>query len=432
LSYNDVNILRDQQGMPIPQYFNSLTGQFEPLEGAEGASNIKSIQKKFRESFSGASLDSNKWVIVQTGTGMTVSQAAGELSIVSGTTINQETIIESIETFTVPFRAMFGLMLSQRVANQEFRIEMVSVDGNGVVDGQFAASWLFDATIATQGKYEVQSGGLARLASGASTIISTAAYSIKEIELFADEAWFHDRAMDSSAGRSSSYVRHQQIPDPNKLYKIRIRAKNLAVAPTTTTLKFQYCTVIDYSELTTEITASRGGAAAGMAMPVQVANTPAMTVSGNPAMQGVAAHDAVVSGNPVLIGAYAHDTGQAVVSAAGDVARLRTNLVGELATFIQPVGIQANAWNNIAVLAAGVSTAIDIRYNQKASIFGNVSAATNLTIQYSQDNVNWYDSETIINIAATGNFGRTIDIAARYIRLKSSAAVTITATIAGK
>ena len=238
----------------------------------ENAFGVRSTQKKFRDSFAAGVLDTSKWQIVQTGSGQAISQSSGVLSITSGTTVNAETILLSKETFTVPFRAMFGYMMSQRIANTEVYLELVSFnESTGAADDQFGAGWRLEGTSATTGRYQVWSGGLSRLDT-TGTIATSASYSIKEIECFTDETWFHDRAMDSTAGRTASWVRHQQIPDPNRLYKIRIRVKNLGTAPaSSTTLSLQYITVVDYAELTTEITASRGAASAGMGMPVILA-----------------------------------------------------------------------------------------------------------------------------------------------------------------
>ena len=94
------------------------------------------------------------------------------------------------------------------------------------------------------------------------------------------------------------------------------------------------------------------------------------------------------------------------------------------------VGTQGNAWNAAAVLAGGVSASIDCQYTPFISVFGNVTGgATTLTVQFSQDNVNFYDAESTV---ANGDFSVSNTYAARYIRLKSSNARTITATIAGK
>ncbi len=99
--------------------------------------------------------------------------------------------------------------------------------------------------------------------------------------------------------------------------------------------------------------------------------------------------------------------------------------------FAVPIGSQANAWNNVAVVNGTTSASIDCQYNTTISIFGTVSANLNpLRIQASQDNVNFYTITTLS--LATGNWGTTISFGARYIRLQASQSATITATIAGK
>jgi hypothetical protein len=361
--------------MSIQEALQLLASGFDK---ENGMSRIQSTQKKFRDSFATPQLDTNNWNLVQTGAGQTVTQSAGVLTIAAGTTANAETIIESVETFTIPFRSMFGFMLSQRIANQEFYLELVSVNPDTLVpDGLHLAAWRLDGTTATTGIYEVAAGGLPKLASGATTINTTASYSIKEIECFADETWFHDRAMDSTSGRSGSWVRHQQIPYPTALYKVRIRVKNLGTAPATNTnFQLQYITVIDYAELTTEITASRGAAAAGMSMPVQVANTPAVsgTVTANMAAN------------------------------AGIGATSATNL-GASATYT-------------ATTVDGGSSAQP--YNRYRVMVGHTAGSTpaHLTFEQSTDNVTWRETHRI-PIPSDGQV-RTFEFAinARYVRAK--------------
>jgi hypothetical protein len=115
----------------------------------------------------------------------------------------------------------------------------------------------------------------------------TSNYGLLELELFADEIWYHARAMDSTNGRSASWVRHQQIPDPNTIFKIRIRAVNKSTAPaSTTTLGINFVHVMDYAELTAEITAGRGITASGQGLyatvggTVSIGNTP--TINARP------------------------------------------------------------------------------------------------------------------------------------------------------
>jgi hypothetical protein len=49
---------------------------------------------------------------------------------------------------------------------------------------------------------------------------------VLELEPTNDECYFHGRLLDTTAARSNSYVRHQQIPEPNALYRFRIRVRN--------------------------------------------------------------------------------------------------------------------------------------------------------------------------------------------------------------
>lgn len=235
---------------------------------------VKSVQKKFRDSFGGSSLDATKWDS-SIGTGGTIGVAGGVVTIGSGTTASAETSITTKEVFSVPFRVSIGFTLSQRIANQTFIVEAISVDpATGVPDGQHAAAFVFDGTTATSGKYRVQNSGLAALDSAAVTMPTTASGGIFEIEPFADECWFHGGTLDSTNGRANSYRRHQQIPDPNAVYKIRLRWVNGGTAPASSTnAVVQFVAVQDYAELTAEITAGRGQAVAGQAIGVNVIGT---------------------------------------------------------------------------------------------------------------------------------------------------------------
>lgn len=242
---------------------------------------VKSVQTKFRDGFNGPALDTTKWDSV-IGSGGTISVSSGTITLGSGTTANAETYILSREMFTVPFKLSFGFTLSQRIANQSFLVECVSVDPKTrIPDGLHCVALLFDGTTATLAKYRVQNGGLTPLDSAATAIPTTASGSYYEIEPFCDEAWFHGGSLDSTNARSNSYRRHQQIPDPNAYYKIRVRWLNGGVSPASNTNAiFQFVACQDYAELTAEITAGRGQSVAGQAIGVQVTNP--VAISGNP------------------------------------------------------------------------------------------------------------------------------------------------------
>jgi hypothetical protein len=92
---------------------------------------------------------------------------------------------------------------------------------------------------------------------------------------------------------------------------------------------------------------------------------------------------------------------------------------------------QFKIWNN-SVLATTNQPSLAYNSNFKSSLFtfyGDASGATILTIQLSNDNVNWYNTQTTYTISAAGNFGFSYQGIFNYVRLLSSAAITITTFI---
>jgi hypothetical protein len=323
---------------------------YDPIEDML---KVKSMQKKWRDSFGGAGLDPNKWTS-QVAAGGSIGVSGGVLTLASGANANDESWVLSTETFTIPFRVSVGLTLSQRIANQAFYVEAVSINrDSGLPDGLHMLGLLFDGATATQAKYEVQTGGLTRLTSAASTFPTTASAGVYEVEAFTDEAWFHGGALDATTGRANSYRRHQQIPDPNGLYKLRLRWLNGATAPASSTSAIvQFIAVQDYAELTAEITAGRGQGVAGQAIAVQVTGG----VSGNAALfvQGATARNTVAQ-NPVVVGGIAVTANPSVVVTGRGVEFL-TTLVG--AQIVKPFSIPELDWSFVGPIA-GLTTAAD-------------------------------------------------------------------------
>jgi hypothetical protein len=216
---------------PYRLRFTNDKGDSTELPGFDSSDDmvkVKSIQKKFRDSWTRPLAD--QWDVVSSGT-TTATTSGGLLTIASGTGAGSYVELLSKETFTIPFRAMIALGTSgARQANNHHIVEALSVDPvTGAPDGKH--SLFIDiggaaSTTITNMLYYVQNGGLAPLASATSTILTTGSYSILELEPFSDECYFHSRGMDSTGGRSNSYVRHQQIPDPTAVYKLRIRSMN--------------------------------------------------------------------------------------------------------------------------------------------------------------------------------------------------------------
>lgn len=73
-----------------------------------------------------------EFTLLQTGSGMTVNQSAGNLVITTGTTANSETVIRSIDTFSGSLLARLKVILSQRIANQTFRFELADLIGQAL------------------------------------------------------------------------------------------------------------------------------------------------------------------------------------------------------------------------------------------------------------------------------------------------------------
>lgn len=72
-------------------------------------------------------------IIGTVGTGMTVSQSASNLVIASGTTANQDTIVRLPDVIEPHgFRIAYQATLSQRIANNNFFVELVDVIGDGL------------------------------------------------------------------------------------------------------------------------------------------------------------------------------------------------------------------------------------------------------------------------------------------------------------
>ncbi len=255
--------------MPVENYIRNASGLFVPVSAtnplpmnltssdaaysaAEDSLKITSMQRKWRDDFPGNALNPGNWQVVQQGSEHAISVNNSALSMATGTAANTETIIRSTLVHTVPFRVMFIFYLSQRIANQEFYLEVTNASGT------MLAQWLFDGTGATTGKINSANGGIMG-SPGLVAIGNTGSYAITEIELFPDEVYFHARAADSTGARSGSFVRTRSTPDPNDLYYIQIRARNLGTAPTSsTTLHVDAVATQDIAELTAEITAGRG------------------------------------------------------------------------------------------------------------------------------------------------------------------------------
>lgn len=95
-------------------------------------------------------------------------------------------------------------------------------------------------------------------------------------------------------------------------------------------------------------------------------------------------------------------------------------------------GTEGNAWDGAGTGAGGNSAAVDVAGGSVVSIFGEVDGATDLSVWWSQDGTNFYQSGETISLAGAGDFGETFRVAAAFVRLQSSNDVIATATVANK
>lgn len=86
-------------------------------------------------------------------------------------------------------------------------------------------------------------------------------------------------------------------------------------------------------------------------------------------------------------------------------------------------------WNNVASGINGVSSSVNLSQKQQSNLtfYGVLSGATTLTLQFSNDNITYYDSQYSYNSVAGGDFGFNVQASPMYCRLKSTNNITITA-----
>lgn len=94
--------------------------------------NTKEIFKASFSNVISAGVDNNDFNLLRTGAGQTVSQSAGNLVLAAGTTANSETVIRSRKAFRGNIDLRYSAILSQRIANNNFFIELVDVIGDNL------------------------------------------------------------------------------------------------------------------------------------------------------------------------------------------------------------------------------------------------------------------------------------------------------------
>lgn len=227
---------------------------------------LTSTQKiVWRDDFPDSALSPDEWDVT-TGEGMTVSVANSVLTIAAGTTANSETIIKSKRKFTIPVLAMIIMQLSQRIVNQEIYFGLVNDSEDMIVhilhDGSQDGLCRANAYNSGSSAGAITSGGL-------NSSLSSRMY---EIEAFADSVNFWQRQLDTSGTRVAIGTKHARVPDPSQEYYVRIRVKNLAVAPASNTnVSIDCVSVQDNTAVAVEVASGRGGSSLNDGVPVVLA-----------------------------------------------------------------------------------------------------------------------------------------------------------------
>lgn len=107
-----------------------------PPVGTDAGLPVRAVpQTIYRTTFAkvlASTWDSDFWARPILGTGMATSQSAGNGVITTGTTANSETILRSRKAFSGSFILRQQTTLSQRIANNNFFVEMVDIIGDGL------------------------------------------------------------------------------------------------------------------------------------------------------------------------------------------------------------------------------------------------------------------------------------------------------------
>lgn len=86
----------------------------------------------FAKAISSPGIDTDFFTLLSTGSGQAISQTGGNLVLTTGTTANSETFVRSIMSWSEAINLKYQTILSQRIANQNFIIELADTFGQGL------------------------------------------------------------------------------------------------------------------------------------------------------------------------------------------------------------------------------------------------------------------------------------------------------------
>lgn len=436
-----------------------------PTENSSFNYTMNAPQKTFRCGFEAAVAsgpDTTFFTAVANGSGIAVSQSGGSLLLTSGTTAYSETILRSVLSFSASMSIRYSMNLSQRIANQEFYIEMVDVIGDTLAftvnsatsitvtipgttltsanvgqsmyigaltlascpGGRYAIAsvsgtaitftvasfpgsgsgtcsvfgWnfhhvLYSGVTATAANYDAGRNGYSS-GDTVATINTTASPGhVATIAIRDATAGFLDELSASSTTLENALraSRVRNVPEDMTALRIQIRCINLASAPaTTTTLTVGFIEVENFVAQQVALV-NVSPMSLNSALPVQVANTPATTITSGTVTTvttltgtttltpGVAAtnlgkaEDAVAASGDtgLFVLGVRRDVLTISASAAGDYSEMAVNSYG--ANIVQDYEKSARAYS-CAVNVVAVASATDI-----ATITGSATTTVFIT-----------------------------------------------------
>jgi len=386
----------------LPDLLATRISFSQAYNSTSDAVRIGTSKSKFRDEF--LTFDTvNNWTIVQQAPGAAAPSVDGLLNgarylkIPAGTVSGEETILISKQTFRGPVKVALGLSLSQRIANQEFYVELVEVDdeGNVVNDASFTATKsrqarncagiMFDGAVATTANYVIRGQGVSELVQTAVTTLTTLATGTTpnfmaaaqfEFLLQTDVLNMACRPVNSAAAATVIANRTDYVPNTDPRYAIRIRTKNLATV-TATDFRIHFVRVLDAARLSVDFGVIGGVSSSAMAAPVNV-------VSGSVSFTN---STLAVTTTPTTAGSVQY----------------------------------VDSITNLAISATLTGASRDATATPTARKFiayfagSQASATDGCKIQHSTDGTTWYDSVTDTKVA-----GKTLrleaDVVGRYYR----------------
>jgi len=236
LGLNTVNMFKSHGAYypSIPEDFLVDGDTYPGIVNADGLQETRSAvltdEGSFTENWAGATIDP-LWTVVK-GTGGNATVSGSTLTLASGTTANSETyVVRAIDYF--PVRLYLDMALSQRIANQEFFIELTN-NPDPALETAFARL-RFSGTDNTKCFFESRSSTDGPLEGNgvALSIGSTAVDMDYILGLMLDSAIFsvgHD-----DVSREVIKIHNDEFPGPYDVLYVRLRVKNGATPPASNT-----------------------------------------------------------------------------------------------------------------------------------------------------------------------------------------------------